>query len=132
MESKITVKNQGQAWAIAKAMINDEIAIDKEATKGAGYNIYRGISADKSGFYICDLGTRLEVNINGKCKNIWIDGGAAYDIKMRILELLNAHRADMLKRKEDDLYRFVITGKINELEYLMSYCDLVMSKEEVI
>ena len=46
--------------------------LDREATKNAGYNVYR--STKEYYDYVCDLETRLEINYaNGKSENIWID-----------------------------------------------------------
>lgn len=69
----ITVTTKAEAWDIAKLMLGKEMAyyLDMEASKRAGYNIFRNDESYYS--YICDLGYRLEVNMeNGTTKNIWI------------------------------------------------------------
>jgi hypothetical protein len=56
------------AWKEAQKHITN-YEKDHEASKNAGYNIYKGENG-----YICDLETRLEINLdNGESFNIWIE-----------------------------------------------------------
>lgn len=67
------VKNIQQAWIeIDKMLDKDNLMIDYEATKRAGYDIYRDYNEYYN--YVCILGDRLEVNlVDGKSINIWIE-----------------------------------------------------------
>lgn len=61
-----------QAWHEADKLISYDYLKDNEASKKAGYTIYR--SRVNHYDYICDLGDRLEVNLaNGQTVNIWIE-----------------------------------------------------------
>lgn len=66
----IMVTEKKEAFDIAYLMIDkSEYCYDENSSKNAGYPIY--VAENNS--YICDLDSRLEVNMNnGKSKNIWI------------------------------------------------------------
>lgn len=67
-KSKMKVTSTLNAWKEAQKHITN-YEKDHEASKNAGYNIYKGENG-----YICDLETRLEVNLdNGESFNIWIE-----------------------------------------------------------
>jgi len=74
----ITVTTKAEAWDIAIALFGGknnyslaDFCLDQKSSGRAGYNIYR--SKDSYYNYICDLGDRLEVNMDsGITKNIWI------------------------------------------------------------
>ena len=61
-----------KAWRIAHKMIKD-LQLDKMASALAGYPIYR--SELEYYDYVCDLGSRLEVNFSDDPKsiNLWIE-----------------------------------------------------------
>lgn len=66
------VKNLQQAWNEANRLIAYDYLKDNEASKKAGYTIYRSMKNHYD--YICDLGDRLEINLaNGQTVNIWIE-----------------------------------------------------------
>lgn len=53
-------------WQIAQAIVG-VLEYDLDGSIRAGYNIFRAEHG-----YICDLGDRLEVNLqNGKTLNLW-------------------------------------------------------------
>ena len=65
-------QNIKEAWQAAGAILGTDYIIDDTSSNRAGYSIYRSTQEDNNG-YICDLGDRLEVNLqNGKSYNIWI------------------------------------------------------------
>ena len=66
-----------KAWRIAHKMIKD-LQLDKMASAFAGYPIYR--SELEYYDYVCDLGSRLEVNFSDDPKsiNLWIEADWGY------------------------------------------------------
>lgn len=67
----MTVKTEFQAWEAVAALFPTEYKKDEEASKRAGYTIYR--STVNYYDYFCMLGDRIEVNFsNGKTVNVWI------------------------------------------------------------
>lgn len=67
----MTVKTEFQAWEAVTALFPTEYKKDEEASKRAGYTIYR--STVNYYDYFCMLGDRIEVNFsNGKTVNVWI------------------------------------------------------------
>lgn len=71
----IKVNNVEGAWEIIHAIFPGTYKEDKEASKGAGYPIYRDTAEDGYYNYICDLGNRFEVNIaeGNRTVNICVD-----------------------------------------------------------
>lgn len=64
--------NIKKAWELAENIIPTDYNKNETLSERAGYPIYEGINGD----YICDLGSRLEVNlITGETINIWIEEG---------------------------------------------------------
>ena len=69
----MTVRNITEAWQEADRLIPTDYIKDEASSLRAGYDIYRSTAAGNSS-YICDLGDRLEVNLdNGTSVNIWIE-----------------------------------------------------------
>lgn len=69
----MVVDSKEQAWKEADKLIPTDYEEDTSASKRAGYPIYRSTNPDLFYTYICDLGDRLEVNLeNGKSTNVWI------------------------------------------------------------
>ena len=67
----MTVKTSFEAWEAVTALFPTEYKKDEEASKRAGYPIYR--STVNHYDYFCMLGDRIEVNFsNGKTVNVWI------------------------------------------------------------
>lgn len=67
----MTVKTEFQAWEAVAALFPTEYKKDEEASKRAGYPVYRSIENHYD--YFCMLGDRIEVNFsNGKTVNVWI------------------------------------------------------------
>lgn len=59
-----------EAWNKARELTAETFTKDDSKTARAGYSIYSA----ESGAYVCDLGSRLEVNTtDGKSVNIWIE-----------------------------------------------------------
>lgn len=68
----MTVKTIKAAWEAADKIFPTDYIKDEASSLRAGYDVYRS-TADNNCSYICDLGDRLEVNLdNGKTENIWI------------------------------------------------------------
>jgi len=64
--------NIKEAWSIADSIISGDYLQDGLRSQRAGYDIY--VSTNGSQEFICDLGSRLEVNkADGTSVNIWIE-----------------------------------------------------------
>lgn len=71
----IHVNSVADAWKAADAIIPTDYMKDDQSTARAGYDVYRSTAAGHEYTYICDLETRLEINLDdGSTVNIWIDG----------------------------------------------------------
>lgn len=68
----MTVNSSKQAWIEADRIFPTDYEYDSYSSAKAGYAVYRSTSADHYYCYICDLGNRLEVNIENETVNIWI------------------------------------------------------------
>ena len=70
--SHVHVGSVSEAWQVAGSYFPGDYEKDDRASACAGYPIYR--SPSDWALYVCDLCTRLEVNLsNGDTVNIWID-----------------------------------------------------------
>jgi len=64
--------NMKEAWSIADSIISGDYIQDNNRSQRAGYDIYASTNGNQE--YICDLGSRLEVNkADGTSVNIWIE-----------------------------------------------------------
>jgi hypothetical protein len=69
---KIIAKNEREAWKMAAEIFGCSYELDAEASKNAGYSIYRG-NTDVD-CWISDLGNRIELNMaDGSTICIWIE-----------------------------------------------------------
>lgn len=75
MANKIEVKNIDDAWAKVNEVFPTDYEKDEESSQRAGYPIYRSTAEGHYEDYICDLNTRLEVNIaeGNQTINVWIE-----------------------------------------------------------
>lgn len=64
----IKVSSKSEAWKVAKGYLG-ETAFDSEASKRAGYSIYKN---DKGG-WLSDLGSRFEITTRTEAVNVWFD-----------------------------------------------------------
>lgn len=64
----IKVTSKSEAWKVAKGYLG-ETAFDSEASKRAGYSIYKN---DK-GEWVSDLGSRFEITTLTETVNVWFD-----------------------------------------------------------
>ena len=66
-----------EAWEKVNEIFPTDYEKDEGSSERAGYPIYRSTAEGHHCDYICDLGTRLEVNFStGKTENIWIEQSA--------------------------------------------------------
>ena len=72
-KERITATSEAEAWKKADAIFGGDYELDEVASKNAGYKVYRSTAEGKYYWYICDLGTRLEVNMDKETVNIWIE-----------------------------------------------------------
>lgn len=72
-KERITATSEAEAWKKANAIFGGDYELDEVASKNAGYKVYRSTAEGKYYWYICDLGTRLEVNMDKETVNIWIE-----------------------------------------------------------
>ena len=71
MTTHIIVLSKDEAWSEADRILTHDIEYDSVRSSKAGYPIYYSTSNDLE--YVCDLNTRLEVNLaDGSTVNIWI------------------------------------------------------------
>ena len=69
----MTVNSIKEAWEMVDEIFPTDYTENTVKSQNAGYKIYDSNLGDEKG-YICDLGNRLEVNLeSGKTINIWID-----------------------------------------------------------
>lgn len=62
-----------EAWTMAREIFPTPMQKDERSSKTAGYSVYRSTDFDRFYCYICDLGDRLEINLDdGRTINIWI------------------------------------------------------------
>lgn len=74
MKSKhIHTKSVKEAWDKANEIFPTDYEYREGSKERAGYPIYDSTDTEKRYFYICDLGTRLEINMGSETVNIWID-----------------------------------------------------------
>lgn len=65
-------KNLCEAWTMAAEIFPTDYTKDEQSSENAGYPIYR--STTRHYCYICELGDRLEINLDdGRTVNIWIN-----------------------------------------------------------
>ena len=66
-------KSIKEAWQIADEIFPTDYMKDDSLSEAAGYDIYKSTAYGVNA-WICDLGSRLEVNLdNGETVNVWID-----------------------------------------------------------
>jgi len=68
----MTVRTKEQAWAEADKIFPTDYEKDQDASARTGYDIYKHFS-NCNNDRIADLGSRLEVTVDNKTMNIWID-----------------------------------------------------------
>lgn len=61
-----------EAWTVVDKIFPTDYEIDFFASKQVGYDVYRHHTLNQYN-YICDLGCRLEINVDGKSVNLYID-----------------------------------------------------------
>lgn len=96
----ITVTTKSEAWDVAMALLGGKMSysLDQKSSKIAGYDVFR--SEDSYYNYICDLGDRLEVNMDsGITKNIWI--GKQEEPNKEIIHEYNYSSNDFLDKVAD-------------------------------
>lgn len=89
MANKIEVKNIEEAWAKVNEVFPTDYEKDEESSQHAGYPIYRSTAEGHYEDYICDLNTRLEVNIaeGNQTINIWIESEEqGTDIEVTVID----------------------------------------------
>ncbi|MCU7522815.1 MAG: hypothetical protein HF312_21700, partial [Ignavibacteria bacterium] len=100
----IKVTSKEQAWEEANKLFPTDYAKDEQSSKNAGYPVYRSTAADHYYDYICDLGSRLEVNLStGETVNIWIeDSQEVKDLRAEV-ESLKKQLCSLKTALEDEL-----------------------------
>ena len=67
-----TVETKAAAWKKADELMPTDYMIDSRRSERAGYDVYYS-TREGCTAYICDLGDRLEVNLeDGSSVNVWI------------------------------------------------------------
>lgn len=103
------------AWDMAREILQSDYTLDKDSSDRAGYPIYRSTTEHYD--YICDLGSRLEINLKdgNKSINVWIEEPPAepakdeerenmkarYEVARRIQSLTYYYTEDYVKALDD-------------------------------
>ena len=130
----MNVKNIQQAWYETNKLISnynnsctlEDFQIDNEASKKAGYPIYRNINNYYD--YICNLGNRLEINLaNSETINIWIEQPTTIEeyadcesATITIRSYHNGNSKDIVRCSTDEEKRIlqsIITGALSAIKH---------------
>ena len=92
-----------KAWRIAHKMIKD-LQLDERSSAFAGYPIYR--SELEYYDYVCDLGSRLEVNFSDDPKsiNLWIEADWGYASAEFLDYILYIKNREIIYHEEISIY----------------------------
>lgn len=81
-ENKMKANGIKAAWKIVDELTTSDYMYDAARSQRAGYSVY---TSTRKGCdeYVCDLGTRLEVNLeDGRSINIWIEQPVAEEYQL--------------------------------------------------
>lgn len=87
---KVTSKQE--AWNKVNEIFPTDYAKDEHSSNRAGYPVYRSTAEGHHCDYICDLGDRLEVNLDSshfETVNIWIEHPAQEPPKSSVMSARN-------------------------------------------
>jgi len=98
----MTVSTKEQAWAEADKIFPTDYEKDQDASVRAGYDIYKH-SSNCNYDRIADLGNRLEVIVDNKATNIWID-----EPKLKLKDFLKMVKEpiQIIVKKEEQCFEY--------------------------
>ena len=105
----MVVKTKEAAWEAVNKMFHTDYQKDEESSQRAGYPIHRSTADDHYSFYICNLNDRLEVNMNGKSTNVWVQPEPE---GMQVTVLLKDGHMVKYNKQEQPTVNFVDNGHI--------------------
>lgn len=81
-----------EAWGIVNQIFPTDYEKDEDSSQRAGYPIYRSTADGRYYDYICDLGNRLEINLEdgNKTINVWIEAKAEPDNNKESVEAMHS------------------------------------------
>lgn len=81
-----------EAWGIVNQIFPTDYEKDEDSSQRAGYSIYRSTADGRYYDYICDLGNRLEINLEdgNKAINVWIEAKAEPDNNKESVEAMHS------------------------------------------
>lgn len=86
-------QNINEAWTMAAEIFPTPYHKDEQSSERAGYNVYRSDYFNRYYCYICELGDRLEINLDdGRTINIWIDPEDEREEISRHIAIIHAAR----------------------------------------
>jgi len=96
----MTVRTKEQAWTEVDKIFPTDYEKDQDASARAGYDIYKHSSNSDR---IADLGNRLEVIVNNKATNIWID-----ELKLKLKDFLKMVKepVQIIVKKEEQCFEY--------------------------
>lgn len=86
-------QNINEAWTMAAEIFPTPYHKDEQSSERAGYNVYRSDYFNRYYCYICELGDRLEINLDdGRTINIWINPEDEREEISRHIAIIHAAR----------------------------------------
>lgn len=116
----IKVRTIEEAWTKVNEIFPTDYQKDEESSERTGYPIYRSTADGHFNDYICDLNTRLEVNIaeGNQSINIWIETEEqGEDIEVTVIAKTGETRVyNTYAEYRKDFRFFWSSGKASETE----------------
>lgn len=120
----ITVTRASEAWDLALQLTKWNIELNQEASERAGYSIHNDTNNPQN--YICDLGTRLEINYADatKATNIWIE--------QKDEELLETVVFRLVFKNDSKMCTIIKELKVKKREFPHSIYQLALQASEAV
>ncbi|MEY8418869.1 hypothetical protein AALA83_06245 [Oscillospiraceae bacterium 44-5] len=114
----MTVTSKQEAWNKVNEIFPTDYEHDLGSSDRAGYPIYRSTAEGHYYDYICDLGNRLEVNLDSSrlaTVNIWIEEPAKVEPKEQESEASMEQRREVARRLQRVTYCYTVEY-VNEMD----------------
>lgn len=97
----VKVASKEKAWEEVDKIFPTDYEKDIRSSERAGYDVFRSTADGRYYDYICDLGSRLEVNLaDGNVVNIWIEADKR-DLRISDLEKQVAKLTTSLEKEQE-------------------------------
>jgi len=116
----MNVTSRKEAWRMANELFPTDYTKDEKSSNNAGYPIYRSTAEDHYYDYICDIGSRLEINLSsGKTVNIWIVETEEVKELMAMVETLQkkVSKLEAALEKEQEWKIYESDRNVKQAEY---------------